>query len=304
MNFLRKTWQNWLTKRFKLDQHKKLSQKDVLIFVYQQGYLYLVLIFITFIAGVNYANNLILGFCFLISAVLCISFYLTFKQLHGLNIELVTEDVGQVGQDYFLHLYFQQAFAEPRYLYIEIGDQLKKILIDQSKQQLSVPIEAKQRGEYAYPIVKVYAVYPFGLVRAWTYLYHEKKIWIAPKASYFQAENKFYQASFEPDMDEFRELRNYQIGDTLQAVSWKQAAQGQGLYVKVFEQYQDEQSIEIHYDHMPSPSHEERLALMMGLVEQCEQQQCAYRLYLPSAELAQGMGDEQLRNAKLLLAQA
>jgi hypothetical protein len=42
---------------------------------------------ITFIAGINYANNLILGFCFLISAILCISFYLTFKQLHGFKIE-------------------------------------------------------------------------------------------------------------------------------------------------------------------------------------------------------------------------
>jgi len=67
---LDKTWQNWLAKRFQFSQQKRLSQKDVLVFIYQQGYLYLVLIFITFIAGVNYANNLILGFCFLISAVL------------------------------------------------------------------------------------------------------------------------------------------------------------------------------------------------------------------------------------------
>lgn len=304
MTLLRKTWQNWLIKRFQLNQHKQLSQKDVLVFVYQQGYLYLVLIFITFVAGVNYANNLILGFCFLISAVLCISFYLTFKQLHGLNIELVVDEVGQVGQTYFLDLYFQQDFAEPRYLYLDLDGRLEKILIHQSKQHLRIGLDANQRGQRDYPIVKIYSIYPFGLVRAWTYLYHQKKVWIAPKASYFQAENKHYQASFEPDMDEFRELRNYQIGDTLQAVSWKQAAQGQGLYVKVFEQYQDEHSVEIHYDHMPSSSHEERLELMMGLIEQCEQQQCAYQLYLPNAELAQGLGEEQLHQAKILLAQA
>ncbi len=64
-----KTWQEWLAKRFQFSQQKQLSQKDVLVFIYQQGYLYLVLILITFVAGVNYANNLILGFCFLISAV-------------------------------------------------------------------------------------------------------------------------------------------------------------------------------------------------------------------------------------------
>src|SRR5690606_40156381 len=68
-------------------QQKQFSQRDILVFIYRQGYLYLILILITFIAGVNYANNLILGFCFLISAILCISFYLTFKQLHGLQID-------------------------------------------------------------------------------------------------------------------------------------------------------------------------------------------------------------------------
>ena len=65
-----KPWQKWLAKRFQFEKTKQLSQKDILIFIYQQGYLYGVLILITFIAGVNYANNLILGFCFLISAIL------------------------------------------------------------------------------------------------------------------------------------------------------------------------------------------------------------------------------------------
>ena len=80
-----KPWQKWLAARFQFEKVKQLSQKDVLIFIYQQGYLYLVLILITFIAGVNYANNLILGFCFLISAILCISFYLTYANLNFLS---------------------------------------------------------------------------------------------------------------------------------------------------------------------------------------------------------------------------
>lgn len=46
-----------VSKRFQFEKVKQLSQKDILIFIYQQGYLYLVLILITFIAGINYANN-------------------------------------------------------------------------------------------------------------------------------------------------------------------------------------------------------------------------------------------------------
>lgn len=299
-----KFWQNWLSKRFQFAQQKQLSQRDVLVFIYQQGYLYLVLIFITFIAGVNYANNLILGFCFLISAVLCISFYLTFKQLHGLSIELLTDEVGQVGHDLNLHFYFQQPVAQSRYLYIQAGEQLYKVLVNQSRQKFSLSFYAEQRGKFVYPAIQIYSVYPFGLVRAWTYLYHQRLAWVAPKAQYSTTENKQHLPSFEPEMDEFRELRSYQEGESLQAVSWKQVARGQGLYIKVFEQYQNQHSIEIHYAHMPSPSHEEKLEWMMGLIEQCEQQQLAYSLHLPHAELTSGYGAEQMQQAKLLLAQA
>ena len=131
-------WQKWLAKRFQFETVKQLSQKDILIFIYQQGYLYLVLILITFIAGINYANNLVLGFCFLVSAILCISFYLTFKQLHGLEIEIVTDEIGQVGQSLDLKLYFKQVQKQPRYLWINTQNQLQKILITELTQHISL----------------------------------------------------------------------------------------------------------------------------------------------------------------------
>ena len=87
-------------------------------------------------------------------------------------------------------------------------------------------------------------------------------------------------------------------------MSWKQAARGRGLICESFEQYQDQQSIDIHYEHMPAPTHEEKLSLMMGLVEQCEQQQLNYAMFLPHATLEKGVGERQLKQAKILLAQA
>lgn len=297
-------WQHWLEKRFQFQQKKRLTQKDVLVFIYQQGYLYLVLILITFVAGINYANNLILGFCFLISAILCISFYLTFKQLHGLQLEVVAQQVGQAGENIQLHLFFQQDTPQLRYLWIQVDQQLHKLALSEAKQQYSLAFYTAQRGKFHYPAIQLYSVYPFGLVRAWTYLYFNDFAWIAPKAAQHTTENKHNRHNEEPDLDEFRELRSYQLGDSLQAVSWKQVARGQGLYVKVFEQYQNQQQLEIDYAQMPSTSHEEKLSLMMGLVEQCEQQQCAYALYLPQVELPAACGEQQLLLAKQLLAQA
>ncbi|NNG83188.1 DUF58 domain-containing protein [Acinetobacter sp. ANC 5378] len=299
-----KPWQKWLAKRFQFEKIKQLSQKDILIFIYQQGYLYVVLILITFIAGINYANNLILGFCFLISAILCISFYLTFKQLHELSIEISVNEIGQVGDHLDLQIHFQQPQKQLRYLWIKTDQHLEKVSIAELKQKITLSFFTDTRGKFHYPTVQIYAVYPFGLVRAWTYFYLKEYSWVAPKAAFYNAENKQHQHSFEPDMDEFRELRNFKLGDSLQAVSWKQAARGQGLYIKVFEQHNDQPSVAIHYANMPSTEHEEKLSLMMGLIEQCEQLQCSYAVVLPQAELTLGVGAKQLLQAKKLLAQA
>jgi uncharacterized protein (DUF58 family) len=297
-------WQKWLSKRFQYTEAKQLTQKDVLVFIYKQGYLFLVLIFITFIAGVNYANNLILGFCFLISAVLCMSFYLTFKQLHGMTIEVVPMEMGTAEQQVYLDIYIQQPHQQPRYLWVRTEDQLQKVFVHEQKTHFQIVFIAPHRGKFHYPNLQFYSVYPFGLVRAWSYLYLNLSSWIAPKAIYPELENKHHQMNFEPDMDEFRELRDFKTGDSLQAVSWKQAARGQGLYVKVFEQYADQHRIDIDYAHMPSASHEEKLSMMMGLVLQCEQLQFSYALLLPQAALPSGLGEAQLKHAKLLLAQA
>lgn len=251
-------WQNWANKRFCFESSKQLTQKDVLVFIYGQGYLYIVLIFITFIAGVNYANNLILGFCFLISAILCISFYITFKQLHGLKISSSFSDVGQVGNTVQLTLYFQQSTAQNRYLWIKTNQHLEKIFIQNTQDKITFNFYTDVRGKFEFPNVQIYAVYPFGLVRAWTYLYLKNSVWIAPKASEYQTENKYQQQSFSQDVDEFRELRDYQTGDSLQAISWKQAARGQGLHIKVFEQYEDHHYVNIVYEQMPAHSQDRK----------------------------------------------
>lgn len=161
-------WQNWINKRFKFKAEKQLTQKDVLVFIYQQGYVYVVLILITFIAGVNYANNLILAFCFLISAVLCMSFYLTFKQLHGLSIDLVLPEIGQVESALQLQMHFKQHHSQPRYLWLAYADHIEQLFIQDTHQVVDLNFFPKERGQFSFPEIKIYSIYPFGFVRAWS----------------------------------------------------------------------------------------------------------------------------------------
>lgn len=294
----------WIAKRFQVDSVKTLLQKDVLVFIHKQGFLYLVLILITFIAGINYGNNLILGFCFLLSAILCISFYLTFKQLHDLKIEIVMPEVGQVNQPSIIRLMLKQQDKTVRYLRIQSSQQEQMIYVNQVQQIIELPVLPQQRGLYEFGVIKVYSTYPLGLVRAWTYLYPKQKIWIAPKAHDWQKEHKKQPTSAHDSLDEFKELRAFRQGDSYQNVAWKQVARGQGFFIKMFEAQVNHQHLEIDYQQIPVLGHEEKLSFMMGLVEQCEQLGDDYALILPHARLESGQGYSQLIQAKLLLAQA
>lgn len=301
---LKQQLSQWIAKRFQMDHSKILRQKDVLVFIYKQGFLYLVLILITFIAGINYANNLILGFCFLISAILCISFYLTFKQLHGLQIDVVMPEVGQVDQALILKLLFKQPISAARYLRIQWQNQEQFVYVDQTQHRFELPFVGEKRGLYEFGAVKIYSTYPLGLVRAWTYLYPKHKVWVAPKAYDWQKEHKNKPTSAQDSLDEFKELRGFQQGDSYQNVAWKQVARGQGFLIKMFEAQANHQHLEIDYQQIPAQSHEDKLSFMMGLVEQCEQLGDDYALILPHARLESGKGQSQLIQAKLLLAQA
>ncbi len=294
----------WIAKRFQVDRSKTLLQKDILVFIHTHGFLYLALILITFIAGINYGNNLILGFCFLLSAILCISFYLTFKQLHALHIEVMNTEVGQVGQVLVLKLFLKQKSNVARYLQIQWHDQEQIFYLDQAQQSLELGFFPQQRGEYAFDTIKIYSTYPLGLVRAWTYLNLKQKVWIAPKAYDWQKEHKNQPSHTNDSLDEFRELRTFQQGDSYQNVAWKQVARGQGFFIKMIEAQANHQHLEIDYQQIPVQSHEEKLSFMMGLIEQCEQFGDDYALILPHARLESGQGSSQLIQAKRLLAQA
>lgn len=297
-------FQKWLNQRFHFDRTKQLKQSDILVFLHKQGYLYLVLIVITFIAGINYANNLILGFCFLIGSILCISFYLTFKQLHQLQIEIIVPELGQVDQQLIIQMYLKQNEVRSRFIYIHVDKQIHRIHLKNKEQQFNLQFYPMIRGQFEIPKIQLYSMYPFGLVKAWSYFYLKKIIWIAPQAAYFQNEFQISSHSDLPNMDEFHELRSYQLGDSLQTISWKQMARGQGMYVKQFENHAELNIIQIDYAKMPSVNHEEKLSLMMGLVEQCEQQQVTYSLNINQKVLKQGLGMQQCDAAKRMLAQA
>ncbi len=301
---MRTLWQRWLKKRFRMEQSTILKQRDILIFLHPQGILFLLLIVITFIAGINYANNLILGFCFLITSLLCMSVYLSFKQLHQLKLEIFCPEVGQVNHVLRIQLQFKQSNHAIRYLMIHLPESQQCILLNEMSDSIILEFIPTTRGAFELPRIKIMSSYPFGIVQAWTYLQVTQKIWIAPASISIEMEDKYVQLKQQHDLDDFRELQTYREGDTLQHVSWKHLARGQGWLTKQFEPHIEHNQLVIDYSALPSHEHEQKLSWMMHLIEMSEQADRSFSLILPQTHLKPSMGAKHSIQARKLLAQA
>lgn len=303
---IKKIWQNWLSRRFQVKDTKQLAQRDVLVFFNREGYLYLILLIITFVAGINYGNNLVLALCFLLASILILSFYLAFKQLYGLTVTYEVTELGQAEQPLTIKFHFTpQQNQIHLHLRTEYLKQAKKITVLNSPLVVEFQDIPQQRGQYFLPRFYFYSVYPFGIIKAWSLIYPQKQVWVAPKPLEFNLKQFGFnqnQQDQQQGIEDFSHLREFQQGDQLNRVAWQQLAKGRGLLVKQFEEY-EQQHQHFDYVHMPAHLHEEKLSQLMCLIEHAHAQHTGFSLSLPSKDLAFGQGEGHLVLAKLMLAQ-
>lgn len=294
-----------MQRRFALDQQKTLKQRDVFVFFNREGAVFALLLVITFIAGINYANNLILALCFLLLAVLVLSFYLAFWQLYGLNVRYEVAELAQVGQSLQVQVNLQPRQRQTHLqLRLTMGDQARKISVLAQSVNIPLTLMPQARGAMRLPRIRLFSVYPLGIVRAWSLIYPQHVVWVAPEALPLELERfgfaQLHQA--ERGGDDFSHLREYQTGDAPNRIAWQHYARGRGVMVRQFEQAQGSR-LHFDYRHMPAVTHEERLGQLMYLVEQADLIGAGFALSLPSQQLPYGQGAAHVHSATLMLAQ-
>lgn len=304
--FLRRWWDTWVNKRFNYSSTRNLKQNDVFVFFHPQGYVFGVLILITFIAGINYANNLILGLCFLLSAILCMSFYMAFRQLYQLKISISLPEVAQLGKSNHLVIQIEQDAKKPlisRMLRLSDAEQEQIVLSKTALTRVNWALNVSERGAFSVKRIKLSSRFPFGLVQAWSYIHIPTCIWVAPQGVLPQHLHHLGHALIDiPRPDDLKELKSYQLGDPLTQVSWKHVAQGKGFFVKTFEAL-DEDKFHIDYDDFKQIDHEKRLQFIMGLAEKCKEAQRPFSIKIKDISLAAGTDQAHFLQTQLILAQ-
>jgi uncharacterized protein (DUF58 family) len=298
----------WLQRRLPRCHEITLTQRQIFIFPTKEGLLFVLLLLITFIAGINYGNNLILGVCFLLSGILLITIYHSYAQLSGLKIKMLDAlDSAVQGQArYQIEL---SPTTAKSYAQIEIlWQQYQRVAVVDQACVLNFDLDTPQRGIFLPPRLLLQSSFPLGLIRAWTYVYFDQQVWVAPMSLESERNPSLHLSGDGEQHDgisgqeEFQELKNYRVGESLSRVSWAHLAKGQGLLSKQFVDFHAEQEI-LDYAQMPATDHEARLSQLAYWVNQLSDQQLLFSLKLPSATVELGQGEHHRQLALRLLAE-
>lgn len=298
----------WMTRRLPRCHEVTLSQRQIFVFLSREGGLFCLLLLITFIAGVNYANNLILSVFFLLSSILLIAIHHSYAQLSGLKIRVIYANDSEAGGQARYQISLSPTTAK-FYCQLELlWQQYQRIAVLNDEQVLCFDITTPQRGRFLPPRLQIQSVYPLGLIRAWTYVYFDQEVWVSPKPIESERQvlssigGEGYEEHGLSGQEEFQELKNYVQGESLSRVSWVHLARGQGLLSKQFIDFTAEQDA-LDYHQMPGAEHETRLSQMAYWVNVLSAQNVAFSMRLPSAELELGYGDKHHQQALRLLAE-
>ncbi|WP_088331902.1 DUF58 domain-containing protein [Lacimicrobium sp. SS2-24] len=237
----------WLDKRIPPATDVSLHRRNIFIFPSRFGFLFLVLCVALFILGTNYQNNLILILAFFLLGLFLVSLFNSYLNFSGLRIV-----IGKVGYPFagdsanvplWIETTTKKQTAHGRLHIALYGKNVQlSVDLDRLTNPVDVAVPTSSRGPQAIPRITLSSFYPLGLFRCWTHLQFASTILVYPSphpcsvVTYDESgeENQEGPVSDQQGHDDFHSLTEYQPGQPLYHVAWKQVAKGQGMISKKF----------------------------------------------------------------------
>ncbi len=310
---LHKRFNAWLIRRIPRNSQQQINHRNIFIMPTRFGASFVFFIFLLFLLGTNYQNNIILLISYLLVSFFIVVLHHSFFNLSGLRFQATSSLQGFVdSQLYFpivvtsnkarfnIAFYFESLPVSPKNQRSEFkrDDKPNKITIEQitvGENNLRVPYRVSQRGHYSLGRVMIISEYGFGLFKAWTRLDFAQKITAYPQPIAYawsdsvqdangeeeKNSSESYQNSLQAGQDEFHQLQHYQLGEPFSRVAWKQVARGQGWLTK---QYQQTLSgkLQLDFASLPAATLEQRLSWLSYAIKDCSNKQIAFSLKLPN----------------------
>ncbi len=273
----------WLAKRQPPAQSVKLTQKFLFVFPTKFGFSTLLLVVLFYILGTNYQNNLIMLLAYFLLSLFLLSIGLSYLNLSGLTLTAGNEQAGFVGEN--VRIPVQLSGIENRVAIMAGFAGQSSVLLTETRSTLD--LQLTQRGFFTTPRIKLASEYPFGLIRAWTYVSLAQQYWAYPAPIRGKATTSNDNGDLTGDLA-WHHLSSYTAGDPIKNIDWKKLAR-QPLQ-PVVKHYRPE-AVDIDYWlELHEGPLEVQLSRLCAEVLACEARQQNYGLRLPTIHVSPGHG--------------
>lgn len=277
----------------------KLHHRRLYILPTRFGYIYTFLLFVIFLAAINYSNSMAFALSFLLTAIGIISLWLTHKNLLNLNIELFQPTAVFCGEDIELKFLLTN---NDQFDHYAIGIQYQQqspcynSIEPNSSCELTLKLKTETRGSFDLDGFTLFTRFPTGLFHCWGWLRFTQKVIVYPKP----IDTKLVAMTFVPhadgnssikssDGDDFEGLREYRKGESLKHISWKAFAQGKGKLSKIYSA-QSQPSLWIDWSKITAKSIEEKISRLTSLIIKADNDLQKYGLITPFTKIEQNTG--------------
>lgn len=288
----------WIDRRSPRSLQVQLTRKNLYTFPNFTGLLYLLAALVIWLLGTNYQNNLILGLSYLLISIFVVSILHAFANLSGIKVRFVSARSAFAGDSaaFVLELTcVHKAGCDNLELRWQNGETQTVTLNHNEPLQITVRAESRTRGYLRPGRLLVQSRFPLGIIRCWSWLNLDAAALIYP--SPIATDEPHAQASdgreeggtSQRGGDDFSGLREYQPGDSIKHIAWKQFAQDKGLFTKEYQAYFSAEKW-LDWDSLNHPQ-ELRLSGLCYWALEYERRQIPYGLSLPGFTLAPALGE-------------
>lgn len=283
---LRRRVESWARPRAPESLPVRLDRRRIYILPTAFGWFLVALLATMAVGALNYNNNPALLLCLLLIGAALASLLWTQLQLSGLEVHAVHGEPVAAGRPMTVRLHAgAPAGRERRGLRVE-GDAAESMLsLDMAAGEATLQLETRQRGWRALPRLRISTSRPFGLARAWSWIWPETPVLVypAPEASgppLPLGGGDTAQARLHAAGDDLHHLRDWRQGDSRRAIAWKPSARRDALIVRELERPQGTDVV-LDWSQTAGLAYEDRIRRLARWVDEAERDGVRYRLQVP-----------------------
>lgn len=309
---LRRRVRAWARRRVGEDvEPLVLVQRRLYILPTRQGMVFGLILFAMLLGAMNYSNSLAFGLTFMLTGLGFVAMHHAHRNLLALRVRLGRAEPVFAGGEALFRIELDNPTPTDRLdVRVEYEDEVHDItdVPAESGAELCFRVPAPKRGLLRVEAFGLSTIYPFGLFRAWTWVYLNPQCIVYPRPSGRRMlpapvpVRESGRQDLSAGDDDFAGLRGYRHGDAPKHIHWKAYAREQGLQVKLFSG-QGVSTRWFDFDHMPAEMGvEERLSQLCRWIVDAEAEGRSYGLRLPGTAIPPGNGRAHRRHCLTALA--